>query len=133
MTTRDKHIAQKKKEIEKIERQQARLENQAIKIATMPYKRPATYMRRVPRFLDIYARVKSLEVEKQIIMSMPLPKSEIGGVITGNMAVFKESGPEVIAAGNFKIYPTSFVKPDTVLVISEGGIIDERVFKALKK
>lgn len=119
MTTRDKYIAQKKKEIEKIEKQQAKLMKQMQKLSSLHYKHPATLLRRVPKFLAIYRKAQALEVEKQIIISMPLPKRDIGGVVAGDMAVLPESGPEYITVGNFRIYPTTLVKKDEYIVAQQ--------------
>jgi len=132
MTTRDKHIAQKKKEIEKIAKRQAGLMKQIQKLAAMPYKRPATFMRRAAKLLSLHRQIGNLEIEKQIIIARPIPKRELGGIIAGNMAVFAESSPEYITAGNLRIYPNPLVKKgESLVVISESRPIDVNALKNL--
>lgn len=109
MTAPDKHIAQKKMEIEKITRQQERLIKKMKIIAGLPYKRPATVTRRAGKFMAIISRIRSLEIQKQLIIVQPIPKYETGGGVMGNMAVIAVTGPEYIAVGNYKIYPTALV------------------------
>lgn len=109
MTTHDKHIAQKKKEIEKIERQQARLLKQVAAISTTPSKRKDVNIRRIAKVLDLAMKARSLEVQKQIIISQPIPKEgtsfATGGVILSDLAIVRETGPEYIEWGEKRIYP----------------------------
>jgi hypothetical protein len=95
MTEREKNIAWKKKEITNIAKLQSRLIIKAAKIATLPYKRAKTLMRRMGKVLSISMQVSSLEIQKQIIASQPLRKFPSGG-----SAIVCESGPELILTAN---------------------------------
>lgn len=101
MTTRDKHIAQKKKEIEKIHRRQFRLIVRAAKIAGAPYKRPATFTKRMIKVIAITMQVRSLEIQKQMIIAQPIPKGS--GFLPGGPAIVGETGPELIITNNGKV------------------------------
>lgn len=58
--------------------------------------------------------------------------NKLGGIIAGNVAVFAESGPEYITAGNLRIYPNPLVKVgEPLVVISENSAMDENAFNSL--
>jgi hypothetical protein len=111
MTIRDKHIAQKKKEIEKIEKQQERLLKKIVAIPTKPSKRKYINFLRLAKRFAIAHQINSLEMQKQMIIARPIPKGN--GFVTDNPAIVSESGPEYI-------------------VISESGPIDENAFKKFR-
>lgn len=91
MTARDKHIAQKKKEILKISRVQARLILKSAKIIYAPCKRTGTLMKRMLKVLEIAMQVRALDIQKQIIASQPIPLPTPnfipGGVVPGGPAI----------------------------------------------
>lgn len=101
MTDRDKHIAKKRKEIEKITKQQVRLILKSSKIISAPYKRTSTLMKRMLKLFEISAQVRVLEMQKQIIISKPIPK--VTGFLLGGPAIVGECGPEFIVTSNGKI------------------------------
>jgi hypothetical protein len=115
MTEKEKHIAKKKKEMIKIAKLQAKLIIKAAKIATLPYKRPVTLMRRMCKVLAISMQVRSLDIQKHIIASHPIPKEP--GFPKGGSAIVGESGPEQIITpnGTFEIptnqHPNSHQQP----------------------
>ena len=98
MTERDKHIAQKKKELIKIAKLQSRLIIKAAKIATLPCKRNDTLMRRMCKVLAISMQVRALDIQKQIIASQPIPKEP--GFPKGGSAIIGETGPEQIISAD---------------------------------
>lgn len=83
MTTRNKHIAQKKKEIEKIHRQQFKLIVKAANIAGAPYKRQSTLTKRMIKVAAITMQVRALEMQKQMIAAQPIPNFVPGGEVPG--------------------------------------------------
>lgn len=89
MTTRDKHIAQKKKEILRISRMQVRLIVKSAKIISAPYKRTATLMKRMLKVLEIAMQIRALDIQKQLIASQPIPK--VNGFLPGGQAIVGES------------------------------------------
>lgn len=101
MTDRDKHIAQKKKQIEKIHRQQFRLIEKAADMVAKPSKYHKVNLRRIGKMLAILMRVRTLESQKQMIMAQPIPK--VNGFLPGGPAIVGESGPELIVTNNGKI------------------------------
>lgn len=108
----DKHIAQKKKEIEKIEKKQARLMKQIAAIPTEPHKRKDINFRRVAKVVALTMKGRSLEVQKQIIIARPIPKEGTsfapGGIILSDLAIVRETGTEYIEWGDKIIYPNLF-------------------------
>lgn len=109
MTDRDKHIAKKRKEIEKIERQQVKLITKAAAIPLTASKRMDVNLRRLGKFMAMAMRIRALEMQKQMIIAQPIPKAMPnyvpGGVVPGGMAVVGECGKEIIItkAGNIEI------------------------------
>lgn len=109
MTTRDKHIAQKKKEIEKIHRRQFRLIVRAAKIAGAPYKRQSTLTKRMIKVVAITKQVRMLEMQKHMIIAQPIPRPipsfVPGGVVHAGSAIVGEGGKEIIITktGNIEI------------------------------
>lgn len=101
MTARDKHIAQKRKEIEKISRMQVRLILKSAKIISAPYKRTDTLMKRMLKVLEIAMQIRALDIQKQIIVSQPIPR--ITGFLPGGPAIVGERGPELILTNNGKV------------------------------
>lgn len=101
MTTRDKHIAQKRKEIEKISKQQIKLIKKAIAIPIMPSKRMDVNFRRAGKSIAIAMQVRMLEIQKQLIISQPILKGS--GFLPGGPAIVGETGPEAILTINDKI------------------------------
>lgn len=128
MTTHEQHIAQKKKEIEEISKLQTRLIKKAAAIVADPSKRIAAYRRRINRMMTLVAQARALEIQKQIILSRPIPAN---GFVPGCSAIVGESGPEVIKVGNLTIYPTPLVDRDSIIMISESRPIDENYLKNL--
>jgi hypothetical protein len=104
MTARDKHIAQKKKEIEKIERQQVRLIKKAAAIPLTASKRMDVNLRRLGKFMEIAMQTPALEIQKQIIIAQPIPRP-IPNFVPGGIAVVGEGGKEIIITktGNIEI------------------------------
>lgn len=92
MIDRDKHIAQKKKEIQKIEKRQFTLIMKAANIAGAPYKRPATFTKRMIKVVAITMHVRALEMQKQMIMAQPVPTFVPGGIIPDAVEIVGESG-----------------------------------------
>lgn len=75
MTDRDKHIAHKKKEIEKIEKQQARLIKKVVAISPLTQsKRMDVNLRRLGKFIAIGMQIRALEMQKQMIIAQPIPQ-----------------------------------------------------------
>jgi hypothetical protein len=91
MTTREKHIAQKRKELERLCKQQIRLITKALKIAAKPCKRQSTALRRIGQSLAIGFQVRMIEAQKQMIMAQPIPNYVPGGVVPGGIAIVGES------------------------------------------
>ena len=94
MTTREKHIAQRKKEIEMIARQQVRLIKKAAAIPVMLSKRKDVNLRRMAKTFAIGMQVRMLEMQKQLIMAQPIPKYPPGSTTPGSPAIVGETGPE---------------------------------------
>lgn len=109
MTTRDQHIAQKKKEIQKITKQQVRLITKAAAMVAKPSKYYKVNLRRIGKMLAITMQVRALEMQKQMIIAQPLPRpipSFIpGGIVPGGVAIVGEGGKEIIITktGNIEI------------------------------
>lgn len=108
MNDREKHIAQKKKEILKISRLQVRLIKKAAKIATMPHKRIDTLMRRMGKVVVISMRIRALEMQKQKIIARPIPKPVPnfvhGGVLPGGHAIVGKCGRELIVTNTGNVF-----------------------------
>jgi hypothetical protein len=104
MTSRDKHIAQKKKEIEKIVRQQAKLITRSATLLARPSKRMDVNLRRLGKMMVIGMQVRALEMQKQMIIAQPIPRPIPnyipGGVVPGGPAIVGESGHELIVTPN---------------------------------
>jgi hypothetical protein len=64
MTAREIHIAQKRKELERLCKQQIRLITKAVKIAAKPCKRQSTAWRRIGQSLAIGFQVGIIEAQK---------------------------------------------------------------------
>lgn len=96
MTARDKHIAQKRKEIEKIAKQQVRLIKKAIAIPVIPSKRKDVNLRRMAKMFAIAMQIRALEMQKQMIIAQPIPKPipnyVPGGIVPGGDAIVGEDG-----------------------------------------
>lgn len=109
MTDREKHIAKKRKEIQKISRMQVNLILKSAKIISAPYKRSGTLMKRMLKVMEIAMQVRSLDIQKQIIASQPIPRPIPnfipGGVVHGGPAIVGEGGKEIIITktGNIEI------------------------------
>lgn len=101
MTTRDQHISRKRKEIEKIAKQQLKLIKKAMAIPLTASKRMDVNLRRLGKFMAIAMKVRALEMQKQMIMAQPIPK--VDGFLPGGLAIVGESGPELIVTNNGKI------------------------------
>lgn len=96
MIDREKHITDKRKELEKLCKQQIKLIVKAVKIAAKPYKRQSTGLRRIGQSLTIFFQIKMIEAQKQIIIAQPIPNYVPGGVVPGGVTIVGESGPEQI-------------------------------------
>lgn len=102
MTDRDKHITKKRKEIEKIAKQQARLIKKAAAIPPLTQsKRMDVNIRRLGKFMAIAMQIRALEMQKQMIVAQPIPKAS--GFLPGGPAIVGERGPELIVTNNGKI------------------------------
>lgn len=101
MTARDKHIAQKRKEIEKIAKQQVRLIMKAANTIAKPSKHMDVNLRRIGKMIVIAMQVRMLETQKQIIASQPIPKGE--GFAPGALGIVGDGGPESIDSKSVKI------------------------------
>ena len=101
MTIRDKHIAQKRKEIEKIARQQVRLITKTAAMVARPSKYHAVNLRRIGKMMAIAMQVRALEMQKQILISQPIPK--INGFLPGGPAIVGEGCRELILTSNGKV------------------------------
>jgi hypothetical protein len=109
--TRDQHIAQhKKKEIEKIARQQVRLIKKAAAIPLKPSKRMDVNFRRLGKIMAIGMQIRALEMQKQTIIAQPMPRPVPsfvpGGVVQGLPAIVGDSGKEVIVTSNGNAFMT---------------------------
>jgi hypothetical protein len=96
MTDREKHIAKKKKEIEKLTKQQIQLITKAAKIASKPYKRQSTGLRRIAEAMKISFQVRMIEMQKHMIIAQPIPNFIPGGIVPSGMPIVGESSPEQI-------------------------------------
>jgi hypothetical protein len=107
MTTREKHIAQKKKEIEKITKQQVRLVKKAVAIPLKPSKRLSVNLRRLGKMMAIGMQIRALEMQKLMIIAQPIPRPipcyVPGGVVPVGPAIVGESGKELILSPNGNI------------------------------
>lgn len=107
MADRDKHIARKKREIEKIAKQQVRLITKSAAMVAKPSKYYKVNLRRIGKMLAIVMQVRALEMQKQIIISQPIrkpiPSFVPGGVVSGGPAVVGEGGKEIIVTKTGKI------------------------------
>jgi pyridoxal biosynthesis lyase PdxS len=103
MTEREKHIAQKKKEIERLTKQQIRLITKAAAMVAKPYKRQSTGLRRIGQSFTIFFQIRMIEAQKQMIIAQPIPNYVSGGVVSSGIAIVGESGPEqiILSDGTF--------------------------------
>lgn len=102
MTTRDKHIAQKRKGIEKIARLQLRLIKKAAAIPVIPSKRKDVNFRRMAKTLGIGMQIRALEMQKQMIIAQPIPK--VNGFRAGGLAIVGERGRELIVTNTGNVF-----------------------------
>lgn len=100
MTTRDKHIARKKKEIEKIAKQQVKLITKAAAMVSKPSRYYKVNLRRIGKMMAIAMQVRALEMQKQIIIAQPIPKKEFQ---SGGPAIVGEGCRELILTSNGKV------------------------------
>ena len=101
MINRENHIAKKKKEIEKIAKQQERLIKKAAAIPPLTQsKRIDVNLRRLGKIIAIGFQIRALEMQKQMIIAQPIPSYVSGGIVPGNIAIAGESGPELIILPN---------------------------------
>lgn len=103
MIERDEHIARKRKEIEKIAKQQVRLITKAAAMVAKLSRYYKVNLRRIGKMLAIAMQVRALEMQKQMIIAQPIPNYVPGGVVSGGLAVVGESGPELIVTNNGKV------------------------------
>lgn len=64
----------------------------AANIAGAPYKRPATFTKRMIKVVAITMHVRALEMQKQMIMAQPVPTFVPGGIIPDAVEIVGESG-----------------------------------------
>lgn len=104
MTEREKHIHQRRKEIEKISKRQFKLIKQSIAIAQMPAKRWQTSLKRCARIIAIALAVRQLEMQKQLIAAQPIPKFPPGSFAEGGI-IGESNQKEVVMLkdGKFQI------------------------------
>jgi len=98
MIDRNQHIAQKKKELLKIAKQQMRLITKAAAMIAKPSKYQAVNMRRLSKMIAMTMQVRALEMQKQMIIAQSIPK--INGFLPGGPAIIGESGRELIITNN---------------------------------
>jgi hypothetical protein len=108
MTTRDRHIAQKKKEILKIAKQQVRLIKKAAALVSKPSKRINVNLRRIGKMMAITMQIRALEMQKQMIIAQPAPKPAPNLLPGGVMP----EGPAVVGEGDRK----------EVIITSSGNV-----------
>lgn len=100
MTERDEHIARKRKEIEKIAKQQVKLITKAAAMVAKPSKYYKVNLRRIGKMLAIAMQVRALEMQKQMIIAQPIPRPipnyVPGGIVPSGPAIVGEDGPELI-------------------------------------
>jgi hypothetical protein len=112
MTEREKHIAQKKKEIKKITKQQVRLVKKAVAIPLKPSKRMNVNLRRLGKMIAICMQIRVLEMQKLMIIARPLPRSipsfVPGGIVPVAPTIVGEAGHEIIVS------PNGFINAPTI-------------------
>jgi hypothetical protein len=96
MANINKVIAEKKAEIELIDREQKELIKQATKLLKKPYKRSKTFMAKMIKAAVLIARVKVLEANKLGIAAKPVPKFPPGAKQQEGEAVVGDAGREKI-------------------------------------
>lgn len=100
MTEYNKHIAQKRKEIEKLAKQQVKLITKAAAMVSKPSKYYKVNLRRLGKMLAITIQVRAIEMQKQMIIAQPIPNYVPGGVVPSGTAIVGEDGPELIISPN---------------------------------
>lgn len=90
--TRDEQIAEKKRILQELQKEQMKCISEATKIMNLPKpKRESTYTKRMFRVLVWSIKTRSIEVQKQIIKATPIAASEHKG---GGLAILGEGGSE---------------------------------------
>lgn len=80
MTEKEKFIAKRGKEVEKISREQIRIAAKAGKLALKQYKTQPARLRNLHKIIVLAAQIKMLQVQKATIASQPFPKFRKGGM-----------------------------------------------------
>lgn len=98
MTDREKHIAERRKELAKLTKQIERLIIRGKKIGEKKYKTPAGQIRNLGRVIAIVAHINSIVFRARVIMSQPLPKKEFpkGGIAPNGPAIVGDNDKEEI-------------------------------------
>lgn len=104
MTDRDKHIALKKKEIQKIAKQQMRLIIKAAAMVAKPSKYYKVNLRRIGKMLAITMQVRALEMQKQMIIAQPIPNFASGISPLKRIATIGATGPELIITNTGNVF-----------------------------
>lgn len=101
MTDREKHIAERRKELAKLTKQIERLIIRGKKIGEKKYKTPAGQIRNLGRVIAIVAHINSIVFRAHVIMSQPIPKFPKGGIYPNGPAIVGDNGkPEIIITPN---------------------------------
>jgi hypothetical protein len=97
MIDREKFLEQKRKEIQEVCKEQIRLTKKAANLAGKVYKTMPARMRNLGKVMVICFQIRSLEIQKQIIISQPIPKKEFpsGGIMGNGPAIVGGTGKEV--------------------------------------
>lgn len=111
MTERDTHLAEKKAAIQEITARQRKLMVKAARLMTKPYKRPETLYSRLLRVMEMVMLIKSLDMQKFIVMSQPIRKDGCSTPIRG-MAIVGDKGTEVVLNRDGQIVSTSLTGSD---------------------
>lgn len=104
MTIPDKHIAQKKKEIEKIVKQQVRLVTKAAAMVAKPSKYHAVNIRRIGKMFAITMQLRALEMQKQMIIAQPIPNFASGISPLKGIAMISEIGSELVVTNTGNVF-----------------------------
>lgn len=103
MIGREKHIAERRKELAKLTKQIERLIIRGKKIGEKKYKTPAGQIRNLGRVIAIVGHINSIVFRAHVIMSQPIPKKEFleGGIYPNGPAIVGDNGKaEIIITPN---------------------------------
>lgn len=103
MTDREKHIAERRKELAKLAKQIERLIIRGKKIGEKKYKTPAGQIRNLGRVIAIVGHINSIVFRAHVIMSQPIPRKDFpeGGMVPNGPAIITDNDKaEIIITPN---------------------------------